>query len=266
LYNFQLALSPELGVTHSIMLRSSVSWEETSPQFEAHCGDAEDLPNSSDCRANCLNPTGWPKTTGFWTQWDSMQLDIPYHPAATWNPSDYSPTIGHVYHSIGLCAQGTGLGSNGTAIPVATPEYVDLSVENIISGNPYNNADGSRRFLNVQLDWHTWLNDSCPVHLTWSIDGTVIYESACDTNTQGLIPVSAMRAYIITQVDNLSGPPFFQDSAALVDSVTITQYDEPVARYIEGFPYSDIAEPEQLVSVTPARNVKAPAKLSPTYA
>jgi len=253
LYNIKLALAQEAGVTHTILLKSAVSWEETSPEYAAHCGDATSLPSSSDCRANCLNPNGWPKGTGFWTELDSIQFDVPYHPAATWNPQDYSTSIGHVYHGIGLCAQGTGLGSNGTAIPVATPEYVDMSVSNIISGNPYTNPDGSRRFLNIQLDWHTWLNASCPRHLTLSIDGNTIYESPCDENTQGLIPVTAMRLHVIAQVDALSGAPYFEDSFASIDSVTITQYDEPVNRNIDSFPYQDIAEPEQLVSPSPAK-------------
>ena len=266
LYNFKIALSSQTGVTHTILLKSSVSWEETSPEYAAHCGAATSLPSSSDCRANCLNPTGWPKGTGFWTQLDSIQFDIPYHPESLENPTDYSPHIAHVYHSVGLCNQGTGLGSNGTAIPVASPEYLDVIATNVISGNPYVNADGSRRFLDVTLDWHTWLNETCARHVTLSIDGQVVYESACDDDTQGLIPVTAMRAYVIAQVDGLSGPPFFEDSYASVDSVTITQYDEPVNRNIESFPYSDIAEPEQLVAIKPSASVKRPAALSPIFA
>ncbi len=266
LYNFKLALAPQAGVTHTILMKSGTAWEDTSDQWKAHCGDAIDLPSSSDCRANCLNPNGWPKKTGFWLEQDQIQFDIPYHPATTANPQDYSTTIGHVYHGIGVCAQGTGLGSNGTAIPVATPEYVDLSVENIVSGNPYKNADGSRRFLDVTVDWHTWLNATCPRHLTLSIDGNVIYESACDVNTQALIPVTAMRVYIMATVDALSGAPFFETDNAELDSVVITQYDEPADRFVESFPYDDIAEPEQLTSVLQRTTVKRPAQLSPIYA
>jgi len=267
LYNIKLALSPQAGVTHTILLKSGTAWEETSAQYAAHCGTANSsLPSSSDCRANCLNPTGWPKGTGFWLENDQIQFDVPYHPATTQNPQDYSPTLGHVYHGIGICQQGTGLGSNSTVIPVATPEYLDLTATNIISGNPYNNADGSRRFLDIAVDWHTWLNDTCPRHLTLSIDGNVIYESACDEGTQGLIPVTAMRVYIAATVDALSGSPYFESSTALVDSVVITQYDEPVDRFVESFPYDDIAEPESLTSVRTTYVPKMPAKLSPVYA
>ncbi len=258
-FNFKIALAgPNPGVMHSIMFNTAVAWEEVSDQYSAHCGNAASLPTSSDCRANCLNPTGWPKGTGFWQQTDNMMFNIPYH--ADDDTNDYSFNYAHVHHGIGICAQGTGLGSNGTAIPVGTPEYLDYTATNAVSGNPYTNADGSRRFLDVTVEWHTWLNDTCQRHVKFSIDGNVIYESACDLATQGLIPVTAMRVYISAEADSNTGFAYWVDQNLAIDSVVITQFDEPVERQIESFPFPDIAEPETLMT---GPSAAAPKVLTP---
>lgn len=49
--------------------------------------------------------------------------------------------------------------------------------------------------------------------------------------------MSALRLYIAADVNDLAGNPFFDTQSTLIDSVTITQFDEPVERYIESFPY-----------------------------
>ena len=78
---------------------------------------------------------------------------------------------------------------------------------------------------------------------------------------QGLIPVSAMRLYIAAEVDENIAAPFWDVQQTLLDSVTVTQTDEPTARYIESFPYTDVAEPEQVAGYVPRTG--SPTKLTP---
>jgi len=248
LYNIKIAFAgaASAGPSHKIFLTAASDWEETSDAYAAHCASASSLPTTSDCRTNCLNPTGWPKGTGFWLQQDSIKLELPYHPLDDNNTDAYSYSHAKIGHGIGICQSGTGLGSNGTAITPNSPEFVDYTIANAISGNPFTNADGSRRFVNVGIEWHTWLNATCPRHIIFTIDGTTIFETPCDSNTQGLIPVSALRLYIAGAVEEKTGLPFFDTQTVLLDSVTVTQFNEPTDRYIESFPYTDIAEPEVL--------------------
>lgn len=261
LYNIKLAFAgPVSGVGHSVFLTAASDWEETSDQYAAHCANANSLPTTSDCRTNCLNPNGWPKGTGFWLQQDGISIDLPYHPVADNNTNAWSYTYAKVRHNIGMCQSGTGLGSNGTAIPPNTPEFAEYVVPNAVQGNPFTNSDGTQRFINLQLEWHTWLNSTCQRHFKISIDGNEIFTSSCDPNVQGLIPVSAMRLYVAAFVDGNIGMPYFDVQNAAIDSVTITQYDEPVDRYIESFPYTDIAEPEQTVGY--GTQLQSPSKLT----
>jgi len=247
-YNIKVAFAGAggAGPSHKIFLTAASDWLETSDEYAAHCASASSLPTTSDCRTNCLNPVGWPKGTGFWLQKDSISLELPYHPLSNNNSDAYSYNYAKISHSIGVCQSGTGLGSNGTAIAPNSPEFVDYTIPNAITGNPFNNGDGSRRFVDVGIEWHTWLNASCPRHIKFTIDGATIFETPCDSNTQGLIPVSALRLYVAASVEEKTGLPFWDTQTTLLDSVTITQFDEPVDRYIESFPYTDIAEPEQL--------------------
>ena len=261
-YNIKMAFAgPVAGVVHNIMLLAASDWEETSDEYAAHCQNANTLPTTSDCRTNCLNPTGWPKGTGYWLQKDSIRVSLPFHPTDDNNTNAWSYNYAAVEHSVGICSSGSGLGSNGTAIPPNSPEFARYTIPNAVQGNPFTNSDGSTRFLNVQLEWHTWLNDTCSRHIKLSIDGNVIFESSCDPNVQGLIPVSAMRLYISADVDENAGLPYYDTQSAWIDSVTITQTDEPVDRYIESFPYTDIAEPEQLQGYTPM--LQSPQQLKP---
>lgn len=252
LYNIKLAFAgPVAGVVQGVYLVAASDWEETSDAYAAHCSGASSMPTTSDCRTNCLNPAGWPKGTGFWLQKDNIGITLPYHPAADNNTNAWSYNFAKVSYGIGICQSGAGLGSNGTAIPPNSPEFAEVIVPNAVQGNPFTNNDGSQRFINLQLEWHTWLNATCARNIKISIDGNVIFQSSCDPNTQGLIPVSAMRLYIDAHVDEFSGMPFFDVQNAAIDSVVISQFNEPVERYIESFPYTDIAEPEQLAGYSP---------------
>jgi len=261
-YNIKIAFAGATapGPSHKIILSAASDWEETSDQYAAHCGSASSMPTTSDCLTNCLNPTGWPKGTGYWLQEDSIKIELPYHPTDDNNTDAWSYNYARVSHSIGICNSGAGLGSNGTAIPPNSPEFATYTIPNAIAGNPFNNADGSRRFVDVGIEYHTWLNATCPKNIKITIDGNNIFTSSCDPAVQGLIPVSALRLYIAADVNDLAGNPFFDTQSTLIDSVTITQFDEPVERYIESFPYTDIAEPEQLNGYV--AKLVSPSKLS----
>ncbi len=78
LYNIKVAFSGASGegVANSIYLSAASDWEETSDAYAAHCASASSMPTTSDCRTNCLNPTGWPKGTGFWLQQDGISIDL----------------------------------------------------------------------------------------------------------------------------------------------------------------------------------------------
>ena len=264
-YTIKMAVAEGPGVSHTIKLVSAAQWEETSPKYKAHCANAKYV--RGDCAALCDLEKGWPKGTGFWVEYNTIKLELPFHTVNNNQTSGYSYDNVYAGTAIGMCDQSTGVGSNGTSIPQETPEWQNAINTNAISGNPFTNADGSRRFLTVELDWHTWKNASCPRHVTWSIDGKVVYETMCDSASQARIPVTAMRMWIDVDADQNSGNPYFESQDALLESVTITQYDEPTDRLIESFPWDDVAQPEQLVSVsTSSADAVAPVLLRGTSA
>jgi hypothetical protein len=244
-FEFKVALAGKAGpgVIHSIILSEAGAWEENSDQFKAHCSNAEFMPTDSDCRAYCLNPTGWPKATGFWLEKNLISLDIPFYNAGNTNPDGYSYNQARVMFANGVCNSGAGVGANGTTIPMGTPEYVSTLVSPAVQGDPFTTG-GKVRFVDIKLEWHTWQNAACPRSITWSVDGNVIYQSGCDAVSQALIPVTALRTMFALAVNESAGMPWWEQQAALLESVTITQFNEPCNHDVESFPYQDYAEAE----------------------
>jgi len=249
-YTIKLALAPGPAVRHNIYLSSAAAWEETSPQYKAHCSNAKYMPTNSDCRTNCLLPGGWPKGTGYWQENNWAGISLPYHPNGRPQTPNYSFQYAHVGNAIGICEMGSGLGSNGTSLPANSPEFTSYIPTDVISGNPFTNSDGSRRFIEVELEWHTWLNDTCARHMSWSVDGKVVYETGCDDASQGLVPVTAMRLNIEAGIDVNAGIPWFDDQSVLLDSVVITQFDEPTDRLVESYAFEGVAQPETIGTTT----------------
>ena len=57
-----------------------------------------------------------------------------------------------------------------------------------------------------------------------------------------------MRLFFDVDFDKNAGSPYFEAESTLIDSVQITQFDEPVDRIVESFPYEQYAQLEQLQS------------------
>ena len=112
-----------------------------------------------------------------------------------------------------------------------------------VQGDPFTTG-GKVRFVDIKLEWHTWQNAACPRSITWSVDGNVIYQSGCDAVSQALIPVTALRTMFALAVNESAGMPWWEQQAALLESVTITQFNEPCNHDVESFPYQDYAEAE----------------------
>ena len=156
-----------------------------------------------------------------------------------------------------------------TSLPANSPEFTSYFPDNVISVNRFTISDGSRRFIEVELEWHTWLNDTCARHMSWSVDGNVVYETGCDDASQGLVPVTAMRLNIEADIDVKAGIPWFEDQSVLVDSVVITQFDEPTDRLVESYAFEGVAQPETVGTTTTvaASGVRSiPAKTTTTTA